>query len=160
MMHLISLADTEKDLFQVIAGWIGNALALFFFFSPALVIYKLMKKEIEAKTIPYVLFLANLMNCLLWFIYGYRKEDNQVYICNGIGCSITLIYLIVYWYYFVHKKILHYLGLMLATLVVMAGVFSACMFWVSNNEITGYVAMVFNIIMYAAPGQKIVKFIF
>jgi hypothetical protein len=40
----LSLADTEKDTFQIVAGWIGNALALFFFFSPVLLMYRLIKE--------------------------------------------------------------------------------------------------------------------
>jgi hypothetical protein len=147
----------EKDTFQVVAGWIGNALALFFFFSPAVGMYSLIKGKIEHKTIPFVLLIANIMNCILWFIYGFKKEDYQIYACNGIGGVTNLIYLIIFWYYFADKNIGKHLGLTGLTIGTLAGIWAIFQFLVEDPEITGYVAMVFNIIMYAAPGQKIVR---
>lgn len=151
--------DDGKDKFQITAGWTGNAFALFFFFSPAVIILKLIKRQIEVVTIPYLLLMANIMNCLLWFIYGYRKNDIQVSFCNSIGAVINVIYLAIFWYYFIGKNIPKYLCLDLLTFGLLSGIFYFFMFSVEDFEITGYTAMVFNIFMYAAPGQKLVHII-
>jgi hypothetical protein len=150
-------ADVEKDTFQVVAGWIGNALALFFFFSPAIAMYKLIKGQIEYTVIPYISLIANIMNCLLWFVFGWTKQDDQVYLCNGIGGVTSIIYLTIYWYFFVEKKVPKYIGLVGLTYVILIGIWAVFQLLLNNNDITGNVAMVFNIIMYAAPGQKLVK---
>ncbi len=147
----------EKDTFQIVAGWIGNALALFFFLSPAIVMWKLIKEEIKHSVIPYVLLIANIMNCLLWLIYGLNKEDYQIYGCNGLGGVINAVYLTIFWYFFAEKKIGNYAGYVLATYGFLVGVWALFTYAITDNDIIGYVAMVFNIIMYAAPGQKIVK---
>ena len=150
------LGSEEKDLFQVIAGWIGNALALFFFLSPAVGIWKLIKEEIEHKVIPYILLIANIMNCLLWFVYGIKKDDYQIYGCNGVGGIINAIYLSIFWYYYVENKIPNYIGFLFATYGFLIGVWALFTYGLTDIDLIGKVAMVFNIIMYAAPGQKLV----
>jgi hypothetical protein len=155
--YLISFGEVDKDTFQVVAGWIGNALALFFFFSPAIGMYKLIKEQIDYKVIPYISLIANILNCLLWFIYGYKKEDLQIYLCNAIGGVTNIIYLIIFWYYFSEKNLTKYLGFLAATIVSLGEIFAVFMFFIEGYEVTGYHAMIFNIIMYAAPGQKIVN---
>jgi hypothetical protein len=147
----------DKDTFQIIAGWIGNALALFFFLSPAIVMWKLIKEEIEHKMIPYILLIANIMNCLLWFIYGINKDDYQIYGCNGLGGFINVIYLTIFWYFFAEKKIIKYIIYLVGTYALLIGLWAFFTYSKVDNEIVGKIAMVFNIIMYAAPGQKLVK---
>jgi|LauGreDrversion4_2_1035121.scaffolds.fasta_scaffold724495_2 solute carrier family 50 protein (sugar transporter) len=155
-MNFFLEAD-QKDTFQIIAGWIGNALALFFFLSPAVVMLKLIKGEIEHKMIPYILLIANIMNCLLWFIYGMNLEDYQIYGCNGLGGVINVIYLTIFWYFFVEKKFIYYVMYVVGSYLLLFGIWAFFTFNKTDNEIVGIVAMVFNIIMYAAPGQKLVK---
>jgi hypothetical protein len=159
-MSLFFADVIEKDTFQIIAGWTGNALALFFFFSPAVGMYKLIKGEIEHTTIPYISLIANIMNCLLWFIFGWTIQDDQVYICNGIGGVTSIIYLSIFWFYFAEKNVSKYVGLLGLTYVLLGAIWATFQILINDSDITGYVAMVFNIIMYAAPGQKIVKNIF
>jgi len=159
------LTDENSDLFQDIAGWVGNALALFFFFSPAFGMLELIKRKKDHTTIPYISLIANTMNCLLWFVYGLKKEEPIIYVCNSIGGVTSVIYLLIFWYYFVEEKVANYIGMVLGTLVALGGIFCLCYFLDSMFDmekqtaidIVGYAAMVFNIIMYGAPGQKIVK---
>ena len=161
--------DGSSDLFQDIAGWVGNVLALFFFFSPAIGMYELIKRKREFSTIPYLSLIANTMNCLLWCVYGLKKEEPIIYVCNSIGGVTNIIYLVIFWYFFVGEKVVKYLGMLAATFLSLGAIFSLCYFLgdifsglekSTEIDIIGYAAMVFNIIMYAAPGQKLVKYIF
>jgi len=156
----LSFADVvaDKDIFQIIVGWIGNALALFFFFSPAVAMLKLIKGEIEHTTIPYISLIANIMNCLLWFIFAWIKQDDQIYICNGIGGFTSVIYLSIFWFYFSERNVSRFVIFLGLTYIALGGIWATFQILIHESEFTGYVAMVFNIIMFAAPGQKIVKY--
>jgi hypothetical protein len=148
----------EESTLQTVIGLLGNGFALFFFFSPIVVMWQLFKRQIETSKISYLMLIANIMNCLLWFIYGIKKSVFAIYLCNSIGGITSTIYLMIFWVYFVDLKIPHAIGINLLTLGLIGGI-SALFYYIEapeKYEICGYAAVVFNIIMYAAPGQKIV----
>ncbi len=158
----------KKDTFQIVAGWLGNALALFFFISPIFLIINLYKEKIKAKDVPYILLIANVMNCVLWTAYGVLKNDNQVWIINGTGGVLNVIWLCIYWVFFFEYNYRIYIPAQIASIYFVFTVWEN-FFWLFPNagqgteeekndfaiNIAGNVAMVFNIIMYASPGQKI-----
>jgi hypothetical protein len=152
--------EVQKSTLQLVVGLLGNALALFFFFSPAIKIYALMKEKIPHTEFYYFALIANIMNCLLWFVYGFRREVLEIWICNGIGGTTSLIYFTIFMYFFCDKNILKYSGFLIGTLAILGGIFAGFYWGFSSYEVSGKAAMVFNIFMYAAPGQKIVIFIF
>ncbi len=150
---------TDEPLLKTIAGYCGNAFALFFFFSPIILIYNLILRKIDRKDIPFILFIANTMNCLLWFIYGWFKDEFAMWFCNGIGLATSFIYMLIVTYFVIEKGVGARLGAVFGVIAINSGIFALFWFVVGddNKEITGLTAMVFNIIMYAAPGQKLVK---
>ena len=97
------------------------------------------------------------MNCILWADYGLVLNKFLVYFANGIGGTITLIWITIYLFFLAKKNV----GLAcLYTFGLIAGVIGMLILFFKISEvITGYVAMVFNILMYAAPGEKIFKVI-
>jgi hypothetical protein len=77
---------------------------------------------------------------------------------NGIGIGLQEIYIAIYLWYFVKKANLRIPAILIAiviTLGIFAGFFWGISVW--DNRVTGKCAMVFNIIMYAAPGQNLVR---
>ncbi len=68
-------------------GYLGNAFALFFFFSPVKDMIGLFKGKEDVNNIPYLIFLCNILNCVLWVTYGFLPIVNKppIYICNLIG---------------------------------------------------------------------------
>lgn len=149
--------EGQTSTLKLVVGWLGNALALFFFFSPAIKIWSLMKEKISHTEFSYFSLIANIMNCLLWFVYGFRRNTLEIWVCNGIGGVTNLIYLSVFWYFFCNKNTLNYSLYLLATFALIAGIFAGFNWGFSSYEVAGKTAMVFNVLMYAAPGQKLVK---
>jgi hypothetical protein len=137
-------------------GWIGTALALFFFISPVTLMWGLIKKTVDINNIPWILLIANTGNCILWAAYGFLLDKTQVWVCNSIGSVINVIYMCIYFIHLVNKKPLESVGVVVLTIGIPAGIFFLFYQFVSD-DVTGKVAMVFNIIMYAAPSQKIVR---
>jgi len=154
--------NNEKGSFFYIVSILGNALALFFFFSPAIGIVKLVQGKIKHEIIPYLALIANILNCILWFVFGLKqsKEDSLwIWPANLLGAFVSLTYLIIYWYYFVEKNMSQYSLYSISTIIGILAIVSGFYYLDSTEKgaVTGYVAMSFNIIMYAAPAQKIVK---
>ena len=149
---------SDGDLVGDIFGWVGTVIAIYFYVAPVVPFIKVLKEELSYKDSPGILLICSFMNCILWSDYGLANNKFLVYFANGIGGTITLIWITIYLFFLAKKNI----GLaILFNLCLIAGISGLLVlfFWVIELEITGYVAMVFNILMYAAPGEKIFKVI-
>ena len=152
----------DKETFMNVFGWVGNTLALFFYLSPLTLFYSLIKSKIDISIIPWVLLFANCGNCIIWSAYGILDYENrtQIYVCNGVGSVINVVYVMIWVIYKVEKDFKKSILLCFAVVIGAAGVF--CLFYFlskhfDNDDIAGKTAMICNIIMYGAPGQKLVS---
>ena len=73
--------------FYDLVGFLGNFFALFFFFSPSKEMFGLIKGKEDVNNLPYLIFIFNIFNCVLWMTYGLLPTVMKppVYICNSIG---------------------------------------------------------------------------
>ena len=144
----------ESSLFGEIIGWVGTGIALYFYIAPAVPFIKLVKESLKVNEVPGILLICSFMNCILWADYGLKTDKFLVYLANGIGGTITLIWITIYLIY-LGKKNLKIALVLIILLMALVGGISYLFYKIINEEITGKVAMVFNILMYAAPGEKI-----
>jgi hypothetical protein len=144
----------ESDIVGEIFGWIGTVITIFFLLTPIVPLLKLMKGEMKIKDYPGVLLICSFMNCVLWADYGLLHDRFLQYFPNGLGGSITLVFITTYLVYLAEKKIPFALLYNLCSLAVVIGI-TFLFFQVIEANITGIIANVFNILMYAAPGEKI-----
>ena len=96
------------------------------------------------------------MNCILWADYGLLDDSFQVYFTNGIGGVITLIWITIYLIYLAKQTIGYALFLVILLMIAIGGI-SFVFYFLLGKKITGWAAMIFNVLMYAAPGEKIVR---
>lgn len=152
---------SQSEIIEQVCGWFGSALALFFFISPVIPIIQLMKREITFDKIPGVLLLCSLLNCLLWGEFGLQLNKLPVIVSNGAGAAVTTVWLIIYWAYYADLHCFPTIVYNFLMLNVIGEVFYICYFYagLEYNYIVSYVAMVFNTLMFAAPGEKIVQVI-
>ena len=147
------MANTTK-LVGDIFGWIGSVISVVFFIVPCVPFYKLIKEKITYKETPGVLLICSVINCIFWVVYGVKLGLTQSFITNAIGAIITTVWICIFLVFWVKKHALKSVGFIVLTLVVFVGIF--CVFYyVVPPTVTGYCAMVFNVLMYAAPGEKI-----
>ena len=148
---------SEPDIVGKIFGWVGTAIATYFYIAPVVPFWKVLNHKLEYKDSPGVLLIMSFMNCILWADYGLVKNDFMVYFANGIGGTITLVFISVYLVFLAKENI----GLSLVYIVALLAVIFGIMigFFLLDYNITGYVAMIFNVLMYAAPGEKIFQVI-
>jgi solute carrier family 50 protein (sugar transporter) len=144
----------ESSLFGEIIGWVGTGIAIYFYIAPAVPFIKLVKESLKVNEVPGILLICSFMNCILWADYGLKTDKFLVYLANGIGGTITLIWITIYLIY-LGKKNLKIALVLIILLMALVGGISYLFYKIINEEITGKVAMVFNILMYAAPGEKI-----
>lgn len=156
----------SESLVASIFGWAGTVLACFFFISPANLFLKMVKTG-SLKEIPSLMLIFNSFNCILWLVYGLSGGGTQVWVCNSIGLFFSMIYCIWYLLYFfeeVLKKILS----ILVYLVIFGGLIFFGIYCKIHEEDfgkpkvkvpVGWIALIINVIMYAAPGQNLVRII-
>lgn len=149
---------SDGDLVGDIFGWVGTFIAIYFYIAPAVPFLKVLKGDLDVKDSPGILLICSFMNCILWTDYGLLYDKFLVYFANGIGGTITLIWISIYLIFLAKKDIKFAI---LFNLALVGGVIGVLFlfFELIKREITGYVAMIFNILMYAAPGEKIFKVI-
>lgn len=144
----------DPETVKLIFGIIGGILATFFYTSPVVPCIKMIKKELSYKNYPGILLLCSVFSCILWFIYGIDQDELMVWVANGVGACITEIWILIYVYYFSLEVI--WKGILYNVLVLgfFGGIFVLFYIVIDQIKVTSNVAMVFNILMYAAPGEK------
>ena len=148
----------KDDVIESIFGWVGSAISIYFFISPAVPFSKVLKEEMNYKDSPGVLLISSFINCILWADYGLLKDITQIYLTNSLGGTITLIWISIYIFYF-GRKYFSFSLIINIILLVVSGIISYLFYYKIDEKITGLVAMIFNILMYASPGEKIFKII-
>ena len=144
----------EDDLGGAIFGWVGTVLATYFYIAPIVPYLKLIKGQLTYKEVPGILLLCSLINCVLWSAYALLKNQFNNYLANGLGGSITLIYVSMFLIYFAEKKILLSFIYHLFLIACVVEIYFLC-YYIVDPKVTGIIANIFNVLMYAAPGEKI-----
>ena len=148
-----------------IFGWSGTVVSMFFFISPINIFLEMSKTNNHEK-IPALMLVFNTLNCGLWIVYGMSGGGTQPWVCNLIGLSFTLVYVVWYLLYRFEEKTSK-ISSIVASLMLVAGILTFSFINLFNSDenfrkdtkkISGLIALVFNICMYAAPGQNLVSF--
>lgn len=103
-------------------------------------------------------YLATLMNCLVWTLYGLpmvHPNSLLVVTINGAGCVVETIYVTLFIIYSDRKKRLKvFLGLLVELIFIALLTFVTLFFFHTTKKrsaIVGTICMLFNITMYASP---------
>lgn len=147
--------DEDVNYFKEIFGWFGAALSMFFFFGPLTMVIETFKGKRNYKDMnPYMLFV-NMSNCILWVAYGVRLGELQMYVTNGTGAAFTLVWISFFLYFHAERKPLLTVFYLILFYDFYLEVFYIFFKLVGEKAITGYIVLVINVVMYAAPGYKI-----
>jgi solute carrier family 50 protein (sugar transporter) len=149
---------SEENKVESIFGWIGAIISIYFYFAPGFPFYKVLKDQMNYQDLPVILLISSFLNCVLWADYGLIKNSTQIYITNSFGGTITLIWITIYLLYLGKKYFV--VSLIINIIILIAtGAISFLFYFIIDSNITGLIAMIFNILMYAAPGEKIIRVI-
>ena len=146
---------TDEDFVGDIFGWVGTGISMFFYIAPVVPFLKLIKGEITCKESPGILLICSFMNCILWGDYGLLLDRFLIYFANGIGGVITLIWIVIFIIHYVEKRFAMALLYNLILTISIVGI-ALLFFFIVPYQVTGKIAMVFNVLMYASPGEKMI----
>ncbi|PPS12078.1 hypothetical protein GOBAR_AA08547 [Gossypium barbadense] len=141
-----------------VVGITGNVISLFLFLSPVPTFVRIWKKGSVEQYSP-VPYLATLINCMVWVIYGLpmvHPNSTLVITINGAGTAIELVYLTLF-LIFCHDKKKRLKGLLIALVeVVFMALVTALVLTLAHTTerrsmVVGIIAILFNIMMYASP---------
>lgn len=160
---LLSSALNKDSVLALSVSYSAIATNAFFFISPIFLFLEVTRTK-EVSKIPEYMLLCNALDTCFWIVYGLTGGGTPVWISNSAGLVFSTFYLVWYIilkYESVMKRILALIVLVLIVLVfVLFGVY--CMLY--NEEMGrdvkdwfGWIAVVGQIPMFTAPGQKIVR---
>ncbi|XP_042480563.1 bidirectional sugar transporter SWEET4-like [Macadamia integrifolia] len=147
----------SAEVARTAVGILGNITALILFLSPVPTFVQIWKKGSVEQFSP-APYLATLLNCMLWVVYGLplvHPHSMLVITINGSGFLIELTYVVLFLIYSDRKKRLRvFLVLVvefgfvafLTVLVLILAHTTA-----SRSLIVGSVCVFFGTLMYAAP---------
>ena len=95
----------EDELGATIFGWVGTAIATYFYIAPVVPYLKLIRGELKINEVPGFLLICSFFNCILWTGYALLYNQFNNYFANGLGGTITLIFITIFLVYFAEKKI-------------------------------------------------------
>ena len=88
-------------------------------------------------------------------IYGLKIDAWPVWLCNSVGIVTNHIYLTIFLIYLdvhINKKII-FIASLYSSFVLSFGL----VYLFLDVKVIGYIAMIWNILMFAAPMQKLVE---
>ncbi|KAF2573319.1 hypothetical protein F2Q70_00003362 [Brassica cretica] len=136
----------------------GNAIALCLFLSPTPTFRRIVKKKSveEYSPIPY---LATLINCLVWVLYGLpmvHPDSTLVVTINGAGILIEVVFITIFFVFSGRPKQRLVIAAVLAGETLFVAILAVLVFTLQHTTTertmsVGIVCCVFNVMMYASP---------
>ncbi|ESW17947.1 hypothetical protein PHAVU_006G000600 [Phaseolus vulgaris] len=145
------------DTIRTVVGIIGNIISGCLFLSPVPTFVEIWKKgSVEQySAVPY---MATLMNCMVWTLYGLPMVHPHSFLVvsiNGGGCVIEMIYVTLFFLYS-HRTRRLTLFLCLFSQLIFLTLLSILTFTSihdvnKRSAVVGTICVIFNVAMYASP---------
>nr|UJT76396.1 bidirectional sugar transporter SWEET4b [Hemerocallis fulva] len=147
----------NTETIRTVVGIIGNVISLGLFLSPAPTFVGIIKKKDVEQFSP-VPYLATLLNCMLWVLYGLpivHPDSTLVITINGAGVVIELIYIAIFVIFSDGKKRLNvfliFIGEVIFTFTFGVLVIELLHTTTRRSTLVGILCVIFCIMMYVAP---------
>ncbi|KAJ0963105.1 hypothetical protein J5N97_028227 [Dioscorea zingiberensis] len=147
----------SADAIRSVVGILGNVIALVLFLSPMPTFVRIWKNKSVEQFSP-VPYLATLLNCMMWVVYGLpivHPKSMLVITINGTGTVIELIYILLFLIFSNGKQRLRVFMMLLAEIIFVVGVallvIALAHTYEKRSMIIGILCVFFGTMMYAAP---------
>ena len=135
---------------------LGTIFSVFLSFSPTVPFIQVFQQKEKLEILPEGMLFCQLLNRLLWGSVWIITK--RILIDAGVGIIITSTFLILYFYLYFNriyfKTLIGFIVLFCFELIIVLG---AVLY--GNVSVVSLLAMIFNVAMYIAPGQKILRVI-
>ena len=137
----------------------NTILAVVLNLSPIVGFISVIKGKEKYTIIPVLMLVFNLLNNLCWGCYWCRVYRYSPMTCSIICSIIANIFFFIYLYYFANKYIKKYILYLICLLFIEIIIIYVSYYIVQNLTYYGIFLIVINILMFAAPGQNLIKVI-
>ena len=127
--------------------------------SPLVAFIPIIKGKEKYTNIPILMLVFNLLNNLAWGCYWYRIFDYPPMICSVICAIIATFFFVVYLYFFTNKNIKKFILYNFCLIIVEILIIFICLYALESLKIFGIILIVFNVLMFIAPGQNLIRVI-
>ncbi|OIW17783.1 hypothetical protein TanjilG_06468 [Lupinus angustifolius] len=146
----------NRESWAFVFGLIGNIISFMVFLSPIPTFYQIYKKKTSEgyQSLPYV---VALLSAMLWIYYALVKKDAALLLItiNTFGIVVESSYLALFLFYASKKARLSTIKLLLLLNVFGYGAMLLATLFLSKGRtrlaIIGWICLVFNISVFAAP---------
>jgi solute carrier family 50 protein (sugar transporter) len=137
---------------------LGTIFSFFLSFSPTVPFIQVFQRKEKIEILPEGMLLCQLLNRLLWGSVWVLTKRLIPFINTAIGILITTVFLTLYIYLFFHRMFLKTFSKFLILVCLESVIFFGAIIY-GNVSVVSITAMIFNVAMYIAPGQKILRVI-
>ncbi|TKY60557.1 Bidirectional sugar transporter SWEET13 [Spatholobus suberectus] len=146
----------HRESWAFVFGLLGNIISFGVFLAPLPTFYQIYKKKSTEgfQSLPYVVALFSAM---LWIYYAFVKREAALLLItiNTFGIVVETIYLAIFLFYAPRKPRLQTIKLLLLLNVFGFGAMLLATLYLSKGAkrlaIIGWICLVFNISVFAAP---------
>ena len=137
---------------------LGTIFSVFLSFSPTVPFIQVFKRQEKIEILPEGMLLCQLLNRLLWGSVWVLTKRVIPFINAAVGIFITSVFIVLYFYlYFDRIYYKTFMGF-IALIIFELSISMVAIFYGSVPTVS-LLAMIFNVAMYIAPGQKILRVI-
>jgi uncharacterized protein with PQ loop repeat len=137
---------------------LGTIFSVFLSFSPTVPFIQVFQRKEKIDILPEGMLLCQLLNRLLWCSVWIITKRIIPFINAAVGILITTTFLALYLFLFFHRRILKTLSKFLILLIFEFLILIGAVLY-GDVSVVSLLAMIFNVAMYIAPGQKILRVI-
>jgi uncharacterized protein with PQ loop repeat len=137
---------------------LGTIFSVFLSFSPTVPFIQVFQRKEKIDILPEGMLLCQLLNRLLWCSVWIITKRIIPFINAAVGILITTTFLALYLFLFFHRRILKTLSKFLILLIFEFLILTGAVLY-GDVSVVSLLAMIFNVAMYIAPGQKILRVI-
>ncbi|XP_058739802.1 bidirectional sugar transporter SWEET13-like [Vicia villosa] len=154
----------HRESWAFVFGLLGNIISFAVFLSPLPTFYTIFKKK-SAEGFQSLPYIVALFSAMLWIYYAFVKRESVLLLItiNTFGIVIESFYLIIFLIYAPKKSRLSTIKLLLLLNVFGFGAMLLSTLYFSKGAkrlaIIGWISLVFNISVFAAPLLVISKVI-
>ncbi|XP_028790482.1 bidirectional sugar transporter SWEET4-like [Neltuma alba] len=151
------MTAAAAEVARTVVGILGNIISGFLFLSPVPTFVGIWKKGSVQEFSP-APYLATLVNCMVWTLYGLpivHPHSILVVTINGSGVVIEIVFIALFLIYSPPRKRVKVLAWFILELIFIATLTVLTLTLAHSHKkrsaIVGTLCIIFNIMMYASP---------
>ncbi len=137
---------------------LGTIFSVCLSFSPTVPFIQVFQNKEKIDILPEGMLLCQLLNRLLWCSVWILTKRLIPFINAAVGIFITSVFIILYIYLYYNRKCFQTFTKFLILICFEFGIIGGAVFY-KDEKVVSSLAMIFNVAMYIAPGQKILRVI-